>query len=101
MDKYIDSCSALSTLQEIDNARNQQYMDLPHPMYLCCLPNDHFTVPGDIIVTYWYEMSHNPYSMHLSKVTYHKFVNKFSEEHEYLPCWKTIEHCARNYQHII
>ena len=46
LDKYIGSCSALSALQEIDNAKGQQYMDLPHPMYLCCLPNKHATLPG-------------------------------------------------------
>ena len=97
MDKYIGAYSALLALQEIDNARNQQYMDLPHPMYLCCLPNNHVTIPGDTIITYWYKISHNPYSMHLPKVSYQEFVNKFCEEYEYLPRWKTIEHHASNY----
>ena len=101
MDKYIGSCSALSALQKIDNACTQQYMDLPHPMYLCCLPNEHVTLPGSGIVTYQYRMSHNPYSMRLPKDSYHKFVNKFCKEHEYLPQWKTIKHRASNYQRII
>lgn len=97
LDKYIGSCSALSALQEIDNAKGQQYMDLPHPMYLCCLPNEHVILPGSSISTYWYKMLHNPYSMRLPKESYCQFVDTFCKEHEYLPQWKTIEHHASNY----
>ena len=80
MDKYIGSCSALLALQEIDNARTQQYMDLPHPMYLCCLPNKHVALPGSGISTYQYKMLHNPYSMRLPKESYCQFVNTFCKE---------------------
>ena len=96
-DKYIGSCSALSALQEIDNAKGQQYMDLPHPMYLICLPNQHVKHPNGSITSYWYKMLQNPYSMHLPKLPYQDFVNTFCTEHEYLPRWKTIKHRASNY----
>ena len=101
LDKYIGSCSALSALQEIDNAKGHQYMDLPHPMYLICLPNEHVRHANGNISSYRYKMLQNPYSMHLPRLPYQDFVNTFCTEHEYLPRWKTIEHRASNYRRIL
>ena len=79
-DKWVGSCTALSALQEIDNAKRGQYMDLPHPINLCCLPLKHQRVAGGQITAYNYGILHNPASMHLPKVPYHDFIDKFCQK---------------------